>query len=149
MRSVVGLALLALTACGPKQDQSPRTMRYAQMAIVGGLIGVLGTSLGVAATTGGTKDALIATDIGFGGVTAGALAVYLIADAYDVEPPVESAQQRADDEAWQMTKRAKDAARAGDCERVKKIAPTVQAKDASFYDVVFMRDAAIQKCLKP
>jgi hypothetical protein len=103
----------------------------------------------VAATAGTDwKDRLIVVDIGFGAVAATALGVYLVADLYDEEAPTQSAQTVADEQAWDMTKRAREAARAGDCARVKKIEPIVKAKDPSFHDVVFMRDAAIQRCLQ-
>ncbi len=141
-----GVLAVALVGCGPQK--SPRTMWYAQWTIAGSLVGVLGASAGVAATAGtGAKDTLIGVDIGFGAVAVGALLVYLVADIYDEEPQNQSAQSKADEEAWQMTKRARDAARAGDCARVKKIEVAVRDKDKGFHDVVFMRDVAIQKCL--
>jgi hypothetical protein len=139
---------LCLSGCGPQK--SPRTMHYAQLTLTGGLIGVLASSLAVAATSQhpDVKDAMIGVDIGFGAIAVGSLLVYLVADIYDEEPPSQSAQTKADEEAWEMTKRAREAARKGDCERVKKIEPTVKAKDPSFHDVVFMRDVAIQRCLQ-
>ena len=142
------LVLALVWGCGPQK--SPRTMRYAEITLTGSLVGVLATSLGAAATSmhPDIKDAMIATDIGFGALAVGSLVVYLVADIYDEEPSNQTAQQKADEEAWDMTKRARDAARKGDCERVKKIEPTVKAKDPSFHDVVFMRDAAIARCLQ-
>lgn len=143
------LAVLSLVvACGYKN--APRTMRYCEFTIVGGLVGVMATSAGAAATSTNhtAKDAFIAADVGFGLLAVGAVVVYLLADASDTPPPAQSAQQRAQDEAWQMTKRAREAARQGDCGRVKRIAPAVKDKDAGFYDVVFIRDAAIARCLQ-
>jgi len=139
--------ILALAACGPQK--SPRTMHYAELTIGASLIGVLATSLGAAATAGtGAKDVLIGADIGFGCAAGVALGVYLVADVYDEEPKAQSAQSQADEAAWDLTKRAREAARTGDCARVKKIEPAVKDKDPSFHDVVFMRDAAIQRCLQ-
>ncbi|MGE5184790.1 MAG: hypothetical protein ACM31C_22110 [Acidobacteriota bacterium] len=142
------LAVLSLlAACGYRN--APRTMRYCEIAIVGGLVGVMATSAGAAATSTNpaAKDAFIAADVGFGALAIGAVVVYLLADASDVPPPAQSAQQRAQEEAWQLTKRAREAARHGDCGRVKKIAPAVKDRDSGFYDVVFMRDVAIQNCM--
>lgn len=139
--------ILALAACGPQK--SPKTMRYAEITIGASLVGVLATSLATSAAAGtGAKETLIGVDIGFGVVAVGALVTYLVADIYDEEPPSQSAQSKADDAAWDLTKRAREAARTGDCARVKKIEPVVKAKDPSFHDVVFMRDAAILRCLQ-
>ena len=147
MRWLLVIAL-CLSGCGPQK--SPKTMRYAEITLTGSLVGVLASSLAVAATSQhpDLKTAMIGVDIGFGSLALGSLLVYLVADIYDEEPPSQSAQTRADEEAWEMTKRAREAARAGDCGRVKKIEPTVKAKDPSFHDVVFMRDAAILRCLQ-
>jgi hypothetical protein len=147
MRSLAWLAVVALAACG--YQQSPRTMRACEFVIAGSLVGVLGTSIAAGPATGTTKDVLVDADVSFAALTLTALAVYLVADYYDRPPPSQSAQQRADEQAWELTKRARDAARAGDCDRVKKIAPAVRDKDRGFYDVVFMRDVAIQRCLQP
>lgn len=124
-------------------------MHYAEITLAGSLVGVLATSIGVAAVSShpDAKDAFIAVDIGFGAIATGALVTYLVADLYDEDEPKGTAQSRADEEAWAMTKRAREAARKGDCERVKKIEPVLAAKDKSFHDVVFMRDVAIAKCL--
>lgn len=145
MRASALAIVLLLAACGPKN--APRTMHYAQLTLTGALVGVLASSIAAAATKGDTKTAMIGVDIGFGGIALASLGVYLIADVTDVPPPTQSAQQKADEEAWSMTKRAQEAARKGDCDRVKKIEPTVKDRDPSFHDTVFMRDAAIQRCL--
>jgi hypothetical protein len=135
-----------LVGCG--YQKSPRTMHYAELTIVGSLVGVLASSIGIAATAGtGAKDVMIGVDIGCGVVAGGALVTYLVADLYDEDEPKGSVQQRADEQAWEMTKRAREAARRGDCGTVKKIEPALAARDKSFHDVVFMRDAAIAKCL--
>ncbi len=123
-------------------------MRYSQFAIVGSLVGV-GVSSGMvaAAPSDTVKNVGVGLDVGFGALTLAAVVVYLIADLNDVPEPTQSAQQRAQQQAWDMTKRAREAARTGDCGRVKKIAPAVKDADPSFYDVVFMRDVAIQRCM--
>jgi hypothetical protein len=144
MRWLAGLALVSFVACGPKN--APRTMRYCEIAIVAGLVGVIATSTAASADPS-HKDAFIAADVGFGSIALAAVGVYLLADLSDVPPPPGTPQQRAQDDAWTLTKRAREAARKGECERVAKIAPTVKEKDPSFYDVVFMRDVAIQNCL--
>jgi len=143
------LLVICLVACGPKN--APRTMRYCEITIAGSLLGVIAASGGAAiaasqnSQTG--KDVALGVDVGFGVIALGAVVTYLLADLSDVPEPSQTAQQRAQQQAWDMTKRARESARAGDCGRVKKIAPAVKDADPSFYEVVFMRDVAIQRCL--
>lgn len=143
MRSFVALVVSAGLAFGCHPPDPARRMQHAQYVIAGGLVGVLASSLALLADES-AKNVMIPIIIGFGAVTAGGFAAYLGASsAADANP---ATQQQIDDEAWQMTKRAQQAARTGDCERVMKLAPAVKAKDGNFYDVVFMRDAAIRRC---
>jgi hypothetical protein len=66
-------------------------------------------------------------------------------------PPPEVVRQRAEARAvaWKWTKDLAESARAGDCERVKRRAPEVQAVDPELYATVFVRDVAIARCLAP
>ena len=52
------------------------------------------------------------------------------------------------DTAWQLTKVAAEAARAGDCARVKQIDAQVRDLDSELHTTVFLVDAAIVNCLK-
>jgi len=142
----VVVACLA-TACGPKR--APETMKWSQRVLVGALVGVLATSLGAAATAGNhdLKDTFIALDIASGVVGLGSVVVYLAADASDVDEPASTGSVKQD-EAWQLTKTARTAAAKNDCDRVRKIDPVVKNLDASFYEVVFLRDAGIHRCLQ-
>jgi hypothetical protein len=49
-------------------------------------------------------------------------------------------------DAWQMTKQAKAAARAGDCDTVAALEQVVRNLDSEFYRTVFARDHAIIQC---
>jgi hypothetical protein len=126
-------------------------MRYCEITIAGSLLGIIGASgaAAIAASQGSQtgKDVAIGVDVGFGVIALGAVVTYLLADLSDVPEPSQTAQQRAQAEAWNLTKRAREAARTGDCARVKKIAPAIKDADPSFYDVVFMRDVAIKNCM--
>ncbi|HEY1554106.1 MAG TPA: hypothetical protein VGF94_04690 [Kofleriaceae bacterium] len=144
MRSIALVAVLACS-CTPKQAQS--TMKWSQGTLVVGLVGVLATSLAVGGSSGASKDALVGADVTFGLASLGSVVVYLLADANDVDEPA-NVQQVHQDEAWQATKRARDAAAHGDCDRVKRIAPMVKTLDAGLYEVVFLRDVGIQHCLQ-
>jgi hypothetical protein len=140
------LLLICLVACGPKNAQ--KTMRYSQFVVVGSLVGVAAATGGVAIAPNDTvKNVAIGFDVGFAALAITGVVVYLLADVNDVPEPSQTEQQRAQADAWNMTKRAREAARTGDCARVKKIAPAVKDADPSFYDVVFMRDVAIKTCM--
>ncbi len=70
-----------------------------------------------------------------------------------VEPPavapptIEQLQLEARKQAWALTQEAQAAARANDCGTVLAISGRVQTIDADFYDTVFVKDAAIRRCL--
>jgi hypothetical protein len=51
------------------------------------------------------------------------------------------------DRAWELTKGAATAARAGDCSTAIATSPEVQSLDAEFHETVFAADAAIARCL--
>ena len=143
LASAVVVACLA-TACGPKR--APETMRWSQRVLVGALVGVLATSIGASAQVGVSKDVWLAADVTFGVIGLASVAVYLAADASDVDEP-SSAGQVKQNEAWQLTKTAREAAAKNDCDRVRKIDPVVHSLDASFHEVVFLRDVGIKRCL--
>jgi hypothetical protein len=65
--------------------------------------------------------------------------------AIDTEPARRAASREA---AYALTKQAATAARAGDCAKVKSLAGQVKEANAEFYDVVFVRDVAIAKCMR-
>jgi len=52
------------------------------------------------------------------------------------------------EQAWQLTKQAEEAARAGTCATVQWAGPRVQMLDAELHEQVFMRDEAIRRCLQ-
>ena len=147
MRFVAGLVIVGcLAACGPQH--APATMNWSQRALVVSLVGVLATSIGAAAGSSNStvKDGFIAADVGFGVIGVTSVIVYLGADASDNGRPM-TERERKQDDAWQLTKRARDQARKGNCKAVQQIEPRVRELDPSFHDVVFARDVAIQHCL--
>jgi hypothetical protein len=50
--------------------------------------------------------------------------------------------------AWSITKQAAERARAGDCPTVREREREVESVDAEFHATVFLRDAAIARCLE-
>jgi hypothetical protein len=62
--------------------------------------------------------------------------------------PETEARAEARQRAWDLTKEAAAAARAGDCNAVLVATLRVQAIDAEFHATVFVRDVAIAQCLQ-
>lgn len=122
-------------------------MKWSERVLVGSLVGVLATSIGAAAGSSNpdVKDAFIALDVTFGAVGLASVGLYLAADASDGRPMTE--REIKQDQAWQLTKRAREQARKGNCKAVQQIEPKVVELDPSFHDVVFARDVAIQRCV--
>jgi hypothetical protein len=148
MRLVAACVLVAWLSAGCGHERAPTTMKWSQRVLVVSLIGVLATSIGAAAGSSNAtvKDALIAADVTFGVAAATSVGVYLAADVSDDGPPM-TERERKQAQAWQLTKRAREQARKGNCNAVAQIDPVVKAEDASFYEVVFLRDVAIRQCL--
>lgn len=63
------------------------------------------------------------------------------------QPTNEEMQLEARKQAWALTQEAQKAARANDCGTVLTISGKVQTTDADFYDTIFIKDAAIRRCL--
>jgi hypothetical protein len=62
--------------------------------------------------------------------------------------PLADARRQARDRAWQLTKTAAAAARAGDCAQVATLDVEIGRLDLEFHHTVFARDAAIARCLR-
>ena len=76
--------------------------------------------------------------------------VYIATDSKATEesaPPL-TRRERNRATAWELTKQAADAARGQDCTQVQAIDPRVRDLDMDFHVSVFMRDVAIQRCLR-
>ncbi|HUS33333.1 MAG TPA: hypothetical protein VMZ53_32745 [Kofleriaceae bacterium] len=149
MRMLSALLVVAL-ASGCSAPQAHRVRRPSELAIGGSLVGVMASSLAIAALPG-QKHVIIPIAIGFGGLAVVSAVVFGVAYANDPPPepaplPPPPPDHRA--EAWALTKQAQDAARAGDCTTVATLDAQVAQIDASFHAVVFARDVAIARCLQ-
>jgi hypothetical protein len=79
----------------------------------------------------------------------GALVFIATDDKANEQPaPYITRRERRRAEAWELTKQAKEAARSADCTQVQAIDPRVKDLDLEFHGIVFMRDVAIQRCLR-
>ena len=150
MRLPSVLLVLAI-ASGCTAPQAHRLRPRSELAIGGSLVGVLASSLAIAALPG-QKEYIIPIAIGFGGLAVASAIVFGVAYGFDEPPapaPLPPAPPDHRDEAWALTKQAQSAARASDCATVVTLDAQVAALDASFHASVFARDVAIARCLQP
>ena len=139
----LALALCLLTGCAGTPRQQRRRAEY---AIGGSLIGVIASSLTMAALPG-QKPVLIPITIGFGVLAVASTVAYGVAHARVVNEP--AGPPPKPNPPWALTQRAQAAARADRCDEVRELDPKVKALDEDFHAVVFMRDVAIKRCLEP
>jgi len=131
---------------GCAAHSAKKNARRAELGIGASLAGVLASSLVIAAAPD-TKPYSIGVAAGFGGLAVISAIVFGVAFSNIPEPPPPPPPPPdRKPEAWEKTKLAQEAARANDCVRVQQLAAEVQALDAGFYNVVFMRDVAIGHC---
>lgn len=123
--------------------------RNAKLISGGVSSGVALTSTVAVATHDGEQSVpLTALAITSGAFALGALLAGLSHDT-DERPTQHIGTPDHREEAWEYTKHAKAAARVGDCITVAAHARIVRELDAEFHTLVFMRDAAIVRCLSP
>ncbi len=137
---------------GCSGSQALKTRRRAELTLGGSLIGVIVGSLGIAAFPD-HKPVFIGITAGFGAIAVASTIVYGVAygnsPAPEPEPTPPPAPPPGRTDAWERTKEAQAAARAGDCTTVKSLSIQVKALDEDFYWTVFARDAAISRCQTP
>jgi hypothetical protein len=151
-RALAAVVVVSLAGTSCAGDQARRTRRHAEIAIGGSLLGVIAGSLAMAALPG-EKRIFIPVTITFGLLAVASAVVYGIAHASIEQPedepwrvtPPPPPEDRP--EAWALTQQAQAAARAGDCVRVHALDDEVLRLDHEFHAVVFVRDAAIARCL--
>ena len=142
------VVVLALTsAC--TQTQARRAHRAGEIATAGGLLGILACGMTAAALPEHDSQIL---DVGlvFVPISVFGALVYISTDekAMSEAPPMVTRRERNRAAAWDLTKQAADAARQQDCTQVQAIDPRVRDLDRDFHTSVFMRDVAIQRCLR-
>lgn len=143
------LAVVLAIACGCTQTQARRAHRAGEVATAGGLIGVL--VAGVAASIDQEhEETIMKVGLGFVPISLIGALVYIATDdeAAEHHATGPTLRQRNRAEAWELTQEAATAARTEDCTHVQALAPKVRELDTDFHLVVFMRDVAIQRCLR-
>jgi len=146
MRAV---AVALLLVCGCTQTQARKAHRAAEIATAGGLVGVLACGVS-AALVPAHEDTIMSVGLGFVPVSILGALVYISTDqrANEDHGPTLTLHERNRAAAWELTKQAETAARSRDCTQVQAIDPRVRDLDADFHVSVFMRDVAIQRCLR-
>lgn len=143
------VAVVLLLACGCTQAQARKAHRAAEISTAGGLVGVLACGV-VASLDPAHEDTIMHVGLAFVPVSVLGALVYISTDkrANEDHGPVLTRRERNRAAAWELTKQAADAARSQDCTQVQAIDPRVRDLDTELHVSVFMRDVAIQRCLR-
>lgn len=143
------LALLLTLACGCSAQQARRVHRVGEIGTAVGLLGMLG-SVTTASVFPAHEDTLTTVGVVFVPVALLGALLFVGTDHLVDRPhgPTLTRRERHRRTAWELTKQAADAARSRDCTQVQAIAPRVRDLDHELHVVVFMRDVAIQRCLR-
>ncbi len=145
------VAVVLVLACGCTQMQARKVHRAGEITTAGALVGVLICGV-TASVVPSHDDQIIRAGIGFVPLSLLGALLYIATDGKanqeTAAPPV-SRRDRNRAVAWQLTQKAADAARSEDCTQVQAIAPRVRDLDVELHLAVFLRDAAIQRCLRP
>jgi hypothetical protein len=142
------LLLVAAIAC--TTTQARRAHRAGELATGIGLVGILG-SVSAAALVPAHEDTLTTVGIAFVPVAVLGALLYISTDraatSHEHARPLTRRERRLG-AAWDLTKRAATAARSQDCTQVQAIDPRVRDLDADFHATVFLRDVAIERCMR-
>jgi len=149
-RLVAVLAIAIAAGAGCTTGQVRKAHRAGELATAGGLIGML--ACGITASLDQThEDTIMSVGFAFVPISLVGALVYIATDHEATEehaPATPTRRERNRAAAWELTQQAATAARDEDCTQVQAIAPRVRDLDTDFHLVVFMRDVAIQRCLR-
>lgn len=143
------LAVVLVIGCGCSRAQARKAHRAGEVAAAGGLVGML--ACGVAASlVPRHEDPIMTVGLAFVPVSLVGALLYIVTDdnTHDDHAPTLTRRERERATAWELTQQAASAARMQDCTQVQAIAPRVRDLDIDFHVAVFMRDVAIQRCLR-
>jgi hypothetical protein len=137
-------------ASGCTRTQARKAHRAGELATAGGLIGVLCAGV-VASLVPAHEEGIMTVGLAFVPVSVVGALVYIGTDSKvngESAGPTLTRRERNRATAWELTKQAAESARERDCTPVQAIAPRVRELDMEFHVSVFMRDVAIQRCLR-
>lgn len=145
------LAVVVAIGCGCSRVQARQVHRVAEVATAGGLVGVVG--FGVAASlVPEHDDTIMNVGLAFVPISILGALLYITTDEshHHEHAPKQKLTRRERNRAaaWDLTQQAASAARHEDCTQVQALAPRVRELDVDFHLAVFMRDVAIQRCLR-
>ncbi|HEY5947453.1 MAG TPA: hypothetical protein VIV40_18245 [Kofleriaceae bacterium] len=144
------VAVVLALAGGCTQTQARKAHRAGEVATAGGLIGVLTAGV-VASLVPAHEETIMNVGLAFVPISVLGALVYIATDGKVNEEsaaPAMTRRERNRAAAWELTKQAAGAARDQDCTQVQAIDPRVRDLDVEFHVSVFMRDVAIQRCLR-
>lgn len=148
-RLAAALAVLPfITGCTAPQVR--RAHSVSEVATAGSLVGMLATGITAAAVPAHDTE-IMTVGLAFVPVAVIGALVFIATDSAANESDHGrhlTRRERRRAEAWELTKLAAAAARSADCTQVQAIDPRVRELDLEFHGVVFMRDVAIQRCLR-
>lgn len=143
-------ALILCLTCSCTAKQARRAHSAGEVALAGGLFGVLGGVVAAELVPSHRSALLADSGLAFGSIAILGALVYAATDSI-VNAPVEeapTARERARAAALDLAKQAKHAARVNDCAEVQAIQPRVRDLDESIYRR-FLHDNVIRQCLEP
>jgi len=144
------LVVLLVIGGGCSRTQVRQIHRAGEVATAGGLIGIVASGM-AAAIVPRHEDTIMTVGLAFVPVSIIGALLYITTDEKDDEargPTLLTRRERNRAAAWDLTQQAASAARVQDCTQVQAIAPRVRELDVDFHLAVFMRDVAIQRCLR-
>ena len=143
------LVVVLALATGCTQTQARKAHRAGELAAAGGLVGILACGL-TAAAIPEHDTAIMTAGLAFVPISVLGALLYITTDEQvnGERAPTLTRRERHRAAAWDLTTQAAGAARIQDCTQVQAIAPRVRELDGDFHLSVFMRDAAIQRCLR-
>jgi hypothetical protein len=141
-RAAAVLLWLALASAACRQAHAPTARRIGMVSSIAGVVGLMATAALQSYTT--KTDDMLA---GFSLLSAGGILLFAAGDLAAPESRRETETEKFRRWARILTSRAAGAAREGRCPRVRRLEKRVNVYDREVHDFVFMRDAAILRCL--
>jgi hypothetical protein len=146
-RALLAVVLVIAGAC--TQTQARKAHRAGEIATAGGLVGILACTT-TASLARAHEDTLLTVGVAFVPISLVGALLYIATDSTvnRDRAPAPTRRERHRATAWELTRRAATAARMHDCTQVQAIAPRVRELDHDLHTSVFIRDVAIQRCLR-